>query len=229
VVHPSRRRHFGHPELVAYVQSLGRSVKAAGLGPLMVGDLSQPRGGRAPNGHASHQTGLDADLDFTLPDAARTKVLSAKERERFQPRSVLDPKRAKIQAKWTPRVRELLQLAASDARVSRIFVNPVIKRELCASASGERAWLSKLRPWYGHDAHFHVRLRCPTESADCVAQEPLPPGDGCGADLAWWFSAEARAEREEARRKYQSSVDVGTPPPARCMALVQSAPAPRAK
>lgn len=222
VMRPKRLRHFGHPELIDYVQTLGREAHAAGLGPILVGDLSQPRGGPAPDGHASHQTGLDADLWYTFPTQAKSRALTAAERERLRPPSVIDAKAGKIRAAWRPRVVQLLELAASDERVSRVFVNPIIKRDLCASPSGERGWLEKIRPWYGHDAHFHVRLGCPKESDACTAQDPIPAGDGCGADLAWWFSEEARKDREEAREKYQANVaSGGAQPPAACEALVQ--------
>jgi penicillin-insensitive murein DD-endopeptidase len=80
--------------------------------------------------------------------------------------------------------------------VARIFVHPAIKRELCAIAGTDRDWLRKIRPWWGHDHHFHVRLRCPDGDRWCVEQAPPPPGDGCDDSLAWWFSDEARAEAE---------------------------------
>ena len=64
---------------------------------------------------------------------------------------------------------------------------------------GHRCFAEEISRWAAaklhalpHDDHFHVRLRCPTGDAECQVQEPIPPGDGCGADLAWWFTAEAR-------------------------------------
>ncbi len=204
---PKRLRHFGHPLLVAFVQTLGREVRAASLEPLRVGDLSQPRGGRAPGAHASHQTGLDADLWYASVPAG----------------SVVDTRAKRIQTKVAPRVRTLLRLAASDARVSRVFVNPLIKRDLCANAGSERTWLEKIRPWYGHDAHFHVRLQCPADSTECQAQEPLPSGDGCGEDLDWWISDKYAADRAESRKKYQSNVASEAPLPAQCDALIAPA------
>jgi penicillin-insensitive murein endopeptidase len=93
----------------------------------------------------------------------------------------VDPRR------FTQRQVTLLRLAASDPKVDRIFVNPVIKATICrASAPGDRSWLHVLRPWFGHDDHFHVRLRCPADSPECEAQAPIPPGDGCDATLASW-------------------------------------------
>jgi penicillin-insensitive murein endopeptidase len=73
--------------------------------------------------------------------------------------------------------------------VDRIFINPAIKKAMCESvpANGDRSWLRKLRPWWGHDEHFHVRLACPADSPDCFVQAPMPDGDGCGAELESWL------------------------------------------
>jgi penicillin-insensitive murein endopeptidase len=49
--------------------------------------------------------------------------------------------------------------------------------------------MSKVRPWYGHHDHIHVRLRCPADSPQCKAQEPVTGADGCAAkELDYWFS-----------------------------------------
>jgi penicillin-insensitive murein endopeptidase len=109
-----------------------------------------------------------------------------------------------------------LETAARQPQVDRIFVNAAIKRALCQETKGDRSWLRKLRPWFGHDAHFHVRLRCPADSPACDQQAPVPPGDGCGADLAWWFSDEARSPF---KRKGEPKAE--RQPPAACMALLR--------
>ena len=44
---------------------------ASGLPVFYVGDMAQPRGGPLPFGHASHQTGLDVDIWFTLTPRPR--------------------------------------------------------------------------------------------------------------------------------------------------------------
>jgi penicillin-insensitive murein DD-endopeptidase len=72
--------------------------------------------------------------------------------------------------------------------VERIFVNPAIKVALCRGAGSDRAWLEKVRPWWGHDYHFHVRIRCPADSPTCKPQPPATGGDGCGAELSSWFT-----------------------------------------
>ncbi len=117
------------------------------------------------------------------------------------------------------RMVRLLEAAASDPHVDRIFVNPILKRALCERAGGSRAWLGKLRPWWGHDDHFHVRLACPADSPACVAQAPLPPGDGCAA-LAWWFDDKAQAERAKGHQSYSAKVGAAPPLPAPCRALL---------
>ena len=217
-MHPSRLRHFGHPDLLDFIAQLGKGARAAQLTDVLVADLSQPRGGRASGGHASHQSGLDVDIWYIGPE--QPGALTAAQREQMRARSVLDGKRGTIRARWSARVGKLLQLTASDARVERVFVHPIIKRELCALPGADRAWLGKLRPWYGHDDHFHVRLACPAGSPDCAPQSAVSKGDGCGEELAWWFSPEASADRDEGRKKYQSKV-VGNPAvPARCRELI---------
>jgi penicillin-insensitive murein endopeptidase len=85
----------------------------------------------------------------------------------------------------------MIRTFASDPRVERIFVNPSIKRLLCATATGDRGWLTKVRPWWGHADHFHVRTVCPAGDHECIAGPPIPAGDGCGAGLDWWFGPEA--------------------------------------
>jgi penicillin-insensitive murein DD-endopeptidase len=183
----------------------------------MVGDLSQPRGGPAPGGHSSHQTGLDVDLWFWMPDAAGKRTLTRDERESIQARSVLDGGKTKgIRAQWSARVLTMLHKTADDGRVERIFVNPVIKRDACKSETGDRTWLRK---WYGHDDHFHVRLECPDGATDCTRQTPTPRGDGC-AELDWWFGPEANEDRKKGQATYQAKVGKAPGMPAECTALL---------
>ena len=83
------------------------------------------------------------------------------------------------------KVQAVVKAAASDPRVARIFIFPGAKVEMCKNAGSDRAWLRKVRPWYGHHYHFHVRLSCPKGARGCVDQAPPPPGDGCADAQAW--------------------------------------------
>jgi penicillin-insensitive murein DD-endopeptidase len=190
VMRPSRNRAWGHPTLIAFLQRLAAAGEMAGWRGLLIGDLAQPRGGPMLTGHASHQLGIEGDIWLTpMPD----RRLIPAERDEVSATSVVAEDGRDIDpAVWRPEHRKLLELAAYDPALDRIFVNPAIKHALCREATGDRNWLRRLRPWFGHTYHFHVRLACPPGASQCNSQAPLPPGDGCGADLAWWFTPEAR-------------------------------------
>lgn len=183
-MHRGRRRYFGHPTLVDYVRDLAAAAAASGFPALLVGDLGQARGGPTPSDHGSHQSGLDVDLAYGRPVAALWTPLPAGEREGLHPPAVVDIAATTRTAAWGEWIPGLLELAAEDPRVDRIFVNALVKREACAASPGA-PWLGRLRPWWGHDEHFHVRLRCPPGSPGCRAQEPPPPGDGCEEAESW--------------------------------------------
>ena len=189
-MHRARRRFFGHPSLVHYLYALGAAAAQQGLGVLSIGDLGQARGGPMPSGHRSHQDGLDVDIWFWL--SGKGRALTMAERETVEAPSMLTPDgQALDEGQWSPQHVALLRLAASFDVVARLFVHPLIKRTVCEQIPGA-PWLQKLRPWWGHDDHLHVRLHCPIGEIACLDQEPPPTGDGCGAELAWWFSEEAR-------------------------------------
>lgn len=179
----SRNRNWAHPETVDYIQDLSRvAARQPGWNGLYVGDLSQPRGGPMLSGHASHQIGLDADI-WLRP--ANDLSLSVAQRESISSTSLRRNKGAFVNENWTQAHAEILKAAASDPRVARIFIFPGAKVELCKTATGDRSWLRKIRPWYGHHYHFHVRLACPSGAAGCVDQSPPPAGDGCADAQAW--------------------------------------------
>ncbi len=185
VMHIERNRFYGHPKLLRIIETLGRRVEEQGLGELPVGDLGQPRGGPMPFGHRSHQTGLDVDIWFSLDpklfDQAGPLRADAK-----APSMLASPRKGLDRTMWTAKQASVLEMAANLAGVDRIFVNPWIKKELCGQGEGQ--WLRKIRPWYYHDDHFHLRMACPEGSPSCERQEALPAGDGCDASLDWWFN-----------------------------------------
>jgi penicillin-insensitive murein endopeptidase len=186
VMRLSRNRNWGHPDLVAMIERLSEKAKKLGWNGLLVGDMSQPRGGPMITGHASHQVGLDADIWLTpMPD----RELTRQEREEMSAINMVAEDRKDVDPKvWTPKHTALIKAAAEQPEVERIFVNPAIKKALCREAGNSRAWLNKVRPYWGHDFHFHVRIRCPPGQTDyCKPQAPVAAGDGCGKDLAWWF------------------------------------------
>jgi penicillin-insensitive murein DD-endopeptidase len=185
VMRLSRNRNWGHPDLVRLIERISQKGKRLGWNGLLVGDMSQPRGGPMLTGHASHQVGLDADIWLTpMPD----RELTREEREQMSAVMMVAESRKDVDPKvWTPKHTALIKAAAEQPEVERIFVNAAIKKALCRDTGSSRGWLNKVRPYWGHDFHFHVRMRCPAGEATCKPQDPVPAGDGCGKDLDWWF------------------------------------------
>jgi penicillin-insensitive murein DD-endopeptidase len=190
VMRLSRNRNWAHPDMVALLKRLAANAhKDAGWPGILVGDMSQPRGGPMFTGHASHQVGLDADIWLTpMPD----RRLSRNEREEMSAVMMVRSDRLDIDpSAWTPNHLMLIRDAAREPSVQRIFVNAAIKKALCREAKGDRSWLSKVRPMYGHDYHFHIRIKCPPGSTECESQPEPTDGEACTtADLAYWFKDE---------------------------------------
>jgi penicillin-insensitive murein DD-endopeptidase len=186
----SRNRNWGHPALVGLVQRLAIEAKENdGWNGLLLGDMSQPRGGPMLTGHASHQIGLDADIWLTpMPD----RTLTNREREDISATLVVKDRKTMNYKVWTESHARLIKRAASYKEVERIFVHPPIKAELCKWATGDRSWLAKVRPIFGHNYHFHIRMSCPESQAGCKPQgAPRPKdGTGCGEELAYWMGPE---------------------------------------
>ena len=195
VMRLSRNRNWAHPLLVAYLGRLAKDARAIGWPGLLIGDLAQPRGGPMLTGHSSHQIGLDADIWLTpMPN----RRLTRSERENMTAISMLRDPLNVDRKLWTLRHTRLIALAASYSDVERIFVHPAIKQALCDQTGRDRAWLSKVRPWWGHYYHFHVRMACPPGNASCKGQPEVAPGDGCGAELDGWFQRLLQAELKPA-------------------------------
>ena len=178
----SRNRNWGHPELVDLVQDVGRHMNRIGWAGIYVGDMSQPRGGPMLSGHRSHQIGLDADI--WLYPATRMN-LSRNERENISAVSMRRAEGAFVNSNWSRGQHELVKRAAQDPRTARIFIFPGAKVQMCADETGDRSWLRKVRPWYGHHYHIHVRISCPRGARNCEDQDAPPPGDGCAEAQQW--------------------------------------------
>jgi penicillin-insensitive murein DD-endopeptidase len=186
VMRLSRNRNWGHPELIKFLERLADKAPQIGWRGLLVGDMAQPRGGPMLTGHASHQVGLDADIWLTpMPE----RELTREEREEMSATDMVAADKRDVDPNvWTPQHVAILKAAAQDPKVERVLINPAIKKALCRAAGNDRTWLHKVRPWWGHNYHFHVRVGCPPGSPDCKSQDATPDGDGCGKELDYWFS-----------------------------------------
>jgi penicillin-insensitive murein endopeptidase len=191
VMRLSRGRNFGQPEMITFLTQLSVVAQQVGWAGLYIGDISQPRGGPMTSGHASHQIGLDADV-WMLPP--RRLDLTRAEREKISSVAVRSADQRSVTPAWTPAHKALLQAAASDPRVDRIFVAAAVKIDMCSTATGkDKDWLQKIRPIAGHDTHFHIRLKCPKGAHLCKTQTPTVKelsdgGSGCDETLNWWVT-----------------------------------------
>ncbi|HMJ43055.1 MAG TPA: penicillin-insensitive murein endopeptidase [Pseudolabrys sp.] len=187
VMRLSRNRNWGHPSLVRFLEKFApAAAKATGWKGIMIGDMAQPRGGPLPFGHLSHQIGLDVDVWF-MPMPGH--VLSPEEREKTSATNLVADDWKHLNPKtWTPQHVAFIKTAAEQPNVERVLVNAVIKQELCR-VDAKAPWLAKVRPWYGHHDHIHVRLACPADSPNCRKQPSVTGDDGCApAALKYWFS-----------------------------------------
>ena len=181
----SRNRNYGHPEAIDFIERLSAyAASQPGWNGLYIGDISQPRGGPMLTGHRSHQIGLDIDIWMRRADNLR---LSQRDRENISSISMRRANGAFVNSSWTAEHHKILRRAAQDPAVARIFVFPGAKVQMCNDEKGDRAWLNKIRPWWGHHYHFHVRLACPDGARGCTDQAPPPAGDGC-ADAQEWVN-----------------------------------------
>ena len=228
----SRNRNWGHPELISLIKRFATDAqKLDGWPGLLVGDIAQPRGGPMITGHASHQVGLDADIWLTPMPKRR---LTRKERENLEATSMLDKTGVAVDPKvFTDKQVALIKRAASYPEVERIFVHPAIKKALCKAAGTDRHWLGKVRPYYGHYYHFHVRIKCPPGFGGCKAQTPPTGDDGCGKEVDQWLAKVIPAKPSPPVAKPPSvSVRPPAPPvmladlPPECRSLLAAEPDP---
>jgi len=226
----SRNRNWGHPNLVALVQRLAVDAKAKdGWRGLLVGDMSQPRGGPMLTGHASHQVGLDADIWLTeMPDRRMTR----REREDMSAVSMLGSDGVLVDPKvFTPAHARLIRRAASYPEVERVLVHPGIKKALCEDPASDKASLAKIRPFWGHHYHMHVRIGCPPGNDLCKAQPPATADDGCGKEVDTWIALLRRPkpppdpEKKPPRPRPQLTLDQL---PAECRLVLETPAAPAA-
>jgi penicillin-insensitive murein DD-endopeptidase len=213
VMRVDRNRNWGHPELIQFLKKFAPlAAKATGWHGVLVGDMAQPRGGPLPFGHTSHQIGLDVDIWF-MPMPGH--VLTTEERNNISASYLVDPDGRHVNGNWTASDAAFIRTAAEQPEVERVLVNAAIKKKLCEMQGKHHdAWMSKVRPWYGHADHIHVRLKCPADSPHCRHQPPVPSGDGCQKkDLAFWFSDRV-LHWQPSKKLPQSGLSMADLPPA---------------
>lgn len=170
VAHPKKMRYFGDESMIRFIERYSRTVHKNGIGSVLVGDVSTKYGGRLNTGHASHQNGLDVDIEFYLDR------INSRDLDKPHANILVNKGKQTTNSLFNRKYYDLIMLAAKDPLVERIFVSPAIKVKMCDMTRDEsmHKYLHKIRPWFGHTEHFHVRLKCPSHAYDCERQDPIP-------------------------------------------------------
>ena len=174
----SRKRNWGHPEMVGFLIGLSQAARQAGWQGPYIGDMSQPRGGPMVSGHASHQMGLDADIwllppkPATQPGAAR-KISSVSVVNRAARRL-----RAVEPATWRssappPAIRGRADLCRSGRQGRHV------RRRGAATALAAQG-----RPIANHDYHFSTSGWA-ARRVRSVSNRTRRRRDGCDEAAEW--------------------------------------------
>lgn len=177
-----RNRGWGTQEMIDLITKSAESMdkKFPKVDRLQVGDISQEGGGPVTDLHDSHQNGLDVDLTYYRTNKIEQ---SPSHINGFAELMVV---RGKISKNFdSARNWQFLKTLHANGDVQRIFMDPVIKKEICRYARSVKESavhlevLRSLRPYPNHQEHMHVRLKCPPDAKECRSQDDPPAGSGC--------------------------------------------------
>jgi penicillin-insensitive murein endopeptidase len=177
---------YGTWQLVQLLERVAQRVALKLPGARMsVGELSAQNGGNLP-GHASHESGRDADLGFYMLDAKKRSYDAfafANFDDHGRGRSPNRGLSFDVARNW-----ELVSrlVTDGDARVQYVFVAQGLKSLLLAEGRRQNAPKSVLervsralvppRERHPHGNHFHVRIYCgPEERPKCRDEGPYWP------------------------------------------------------
>lgn len=193
VLGPGMERYYGTYELVELIQQTGaRFAERHGSNPqayFLVGDLSKRRGGtiRDRSGrrvHSSHRNGLDVDINYVRKQCGT----GSSDQDPKGPYGPLNNPNCRLH------LRENMELLRDFVRggpggsslVSRIFVSDGFVHKACRAARERprfrrryRRVMSHMKAMPGHQAHFHLRLKCPDNSLRCYDAN-VKPRSPCG-------------------------------------------------
>ena len=221
VMRLSRNRNWGHPTLVEFLEQLGREGHqgrlARAAGRRHVAAARRPDADRPcqPSGRPRRRHLADADAR-PRADAARARgnVGHHGGRPRTARTSIRRSGRRRMPRSSRRRPRTRRSSASSSMRRSR--------RRSAARPAPIAPGCARCGRYWGHDYHFHIRMRCPADSPDCKPQEPVPAGDGCGKELDWWFTDAVLhpkpppPPKRRRRRGRRSRWPICRPPAGRC-------------
>jgi len=178
VLRPWRHRAYGTKRVV---ETLAAALVEfhrdhPGTPPLLLGDIGNRRGGRAPP-HRSHQSGLDVDLGYVVAE-----MPSKNSRWR-----TVRPSEFDAEKNWA-----LMRRLLATGVVEHIYVDNRLQRRLLEVARQElspeelertfalaavgrrKQALAAISHWKGHDDHMHIRFACGPADLRCSGSEGTP-------------------------------------------------------
>ncbi|MGZ3691642.1 MAG: penicillin-insensitive murein endopeptidase [Pseudobdellovibrio sp.] len=166
---PSREKHYGTYEMSQFVLRAAKYIKTTYNHILYVGNTSLKNGGKSVP-HKSHQIGVDVDIAY--PTDAKGVL--------FPVVATMSPHKFYTDRYSTEKTYFLLKDLFTDpsTKIDRIFVDQLIKDDLCAFArkQGEttgkdkelvRTMFENIQHVDGHGDHFHVRIKCSEMDPAC--------------------------------------------------------------
>ena len=170
-INPKRNHHYGSGLLVKLLEKSAVEFRKS-YDPnsnIYINALSKRKGGRLGR-HSSHQSGLDADIAYLDKEKGWREVVDSKSQlaEDFD----------------LERNFAYFKLLVETGYVNRIFVDKAVKLAMCQWAEKNKQMdqskevLTHLRPYKGHDDHFHLRLKCSPYYSRCRNQT-APTELGC--------------------------------------------------
>lgn len=168
-----RHRAYGTKRTVQHLAAVIREfrVNYPEVPPLLIGDIGNRRGGRAPP-HRSHQSGRDVDLGYVVAE-----MPSAEARWKRVDLATFDAAR-----NW-----EFMRMLLATGVVDHIYVDKRLQKPLleaakadltpeelpryfAVAARGKRAQAhAYISPWAGHDDHMHIRFGCSEVDVGCLS------------------------------------------------------------
>lgn len=172
---------YGTDEMAHTLLLIGQWAKEFGRQPVWVGDISKKNGGQLAH-HKTHQRGLDADIAYLVyrhkPTGHRAQKLHDRFTEQFGMHGQLE-ENFDLESNYN-----LMARLMSEPTTFKIFVGCAIYDALESyDQKKSNSIMKNIYAEKGHEDHFHIRLKCPDEAANCSEQ--------------WWQDPEARPRRQK--------------------------------
>lgn len=175
-------RIWGTQPMISMLKETASDIsrRYPGRDRLQVEDISAKDGGDI-DGHGSHENGLDVDIGYYKANGIEHDP--KKTGQTYAPSMVVGNRPSPnfdVERNW-----ELMKSLHRHGKVQKIFMDDVLKKELCNYAKSKKDYASNInvlrsiRHETNHADHIHVRLRCPANAKKCINLPDPPPGSGC--------------------------------------------------